>query len=102
MINPFASQQSSAGGDVKILSDILEEVLKYSGDKAGEKYVELKARAEQTLTEVKSRVSSATNPCCAKAHKVALQADSYVKDNPWHGVGVGATVGLIIGLLLHR
>lgn len=95
-------QQTSLDDDLRMLSETLEEVLKSSGDKADQKYIEIKSRAEQALEEVKSRLSGTANSYCAKARQVAEQTDTYVRDNPWHGVGAGAAVGLVIGLLLRR
>ncbi len=43
--------------DLTLLSETLEEVLRSSGDPADQKYVELKARAEKALDDVKKRVS---------------------------------------------
>ena len=72
--------------DLTLLSETLEEVLRSSGDPADQKYVELKARAEKALDDVKKRVSQ----------------DDYVHEKPWQGIGVGAAVGLVLGLLLAR
>lgn len=102
MANQFEPQQTSLDDDLRMLSETLEEVLKSSGDKADEKYVEIKKRAEQALNEVQTRLGSATDSYCARAKTVARQADTYVHDKPWHGVGVGAAVGLVVGLLLRR
>lgn len=102
MANQFEPQQTSLDDDLKMLSETLEEVLKSSGDKADEKYIEIKTRAEQALSDVQSRLSSASDSYYAKARTVAHQADIYVHDKPWHGVGVGAAVGLLIGLLVRR
>jgi len=44
--------------DLSLLSDTLEEVLRSSGDPADQKYIELKARAEKALNDVKARVSA--------------------------------------------
>ena len=43
--------------DLTLLSETLEEVLRSSGDPADQKYVELKARAEKALDDVKKRVA---------------------------------------------
>lgn len=43
--------------DLTLLSETLEEVLRSSGNPADQKYVELKARAEKALDDVKKRVS---------------------------------------------
>ena len=47
--------------DLTLLSETLEEVLRSSGDPADQKYVELKARAEKALDDVKKRVSQASD-----------------------------------------
>lgn len=49
----FHSYGSRIDDDLELLSETLEEVLRSSGDPADQKYVELKARAERALEEVK-------------------------------------------------
>ncbi|MFC3396187.1 stress response protein ElaB [Brenneria rubrifaciens] len=87
--------------DLKLLSDTLDELLRYSGDQADKAYLDLKKSAEKALLGVKERIG-ATDSYYARAKKVADKADGYVHDKPWHGVGIGATIGLVIGLLLVR
>ena len=84
--------------DLTLLSETLEEVLRSSGDPADQKYVELKARAEKALDDVKKRVSQASDSYYYRANR----ADDYVHEKPWQGIGVGAAVGLVLGLLLAR
>ena len=57
----FHSYGSRIDDDLELLSETLEEVLRSSGDPADQKYVELKARAERALEEVKNRVSHASD-----------------------------------------
>jgi len=100
MSNQF--YDSRIDDDLALLSETLEEVLRSSGDPADQKYIELKARAEQALNEVKQRVSNASDTYYYRAKKAVYRADDYVHENPWHGIGVGASVGLVLGLLLRR
>ena len=51
---------------------------------------------------MKNRVSSASDTYYYRAKKAVYRADDYVHENPWHGIGVGASVGLVLGLLLAR
>lgn len=95
-------QESRLDDDLALLTKTLEDVLKSSGDPADKKYMELKAQAEQSLNEVKSRVSNASDTYYYRAKQVANRADEYVHDKPWQGVGVGAALGLVVGLLLAR
>ncbi|VYU72717.1 stress response protein ElaB [Metakosakonia massiliensis] len=100
MSNQF--YDSRIDDDLALLSETLEEVLRSSGDPADQKYIELKARAEQALHDVKNRVSNASDTYYYRAKKAVYRADDYVHENPWHGVGVGASIGLVLGLLLRR
>ncbi len=96
------SHQSHIDDDLTLLSETLEEVLRSSGDPADQKYIELKARAEKSLEDVKSRVSHASDTYYYRAKEAVYRADDYVREKPWQGVGVGAAVGLMLGLLLRR
>lgn len=100
MSNQF--YDSHIDDDLALLSETLEEVLRSSGDPADQKYIELKTRAEQALNEVKHRISNASDSYYYRAKRAVYRADDYVHENPWHGIGVGASVGLVIGLLLRR
>ncbi|RWR01310.1 protein ElaB [[Pantoea] beijingensis] len=94
--------ESRLDDDLTLLTETLEEVLKSSGDPADQKYIELKTKAEQALHDVKSRLSEASDTYYYRAKQAVYTADDYVHEKPWHGIGVGATVGLVIGLLLAR
>lgn len=88
--------------DLTLLSETLEEVLRSSGDPADQKYIELKARAEQALNDVKNRVSHASDNYYYRAKKAVYRADDYVHEQPWKGIGIGAAAGLVLGILLAR
>ncbi len=94
--------ESRLDDDLALLSDTLEEVLRASGDPADQKYIELKEKAEQALNEVKARISNASDTYYYRTKKVVYRADDYVHEKPWQGIGIGAAVGLVIGLLLRR
>ncbi|KAB8312235.1 stress response protein ElaB [Erwinia endophytica] len=95
-------QDSHLDDDLALLTETLEEVLKSSGDPADQKYIELKAKAEKSLSEVKSRISHASDAYYYRAKRVVYRADEYVHEKPWQGIGAGAALGLVVGLLLAR
>jgi len=99
MVNQTNQFESGLDDDIALLTETLEEVLKASGD---QKYIELKSKAEQALNDVKSRVSQASDSYYYRAKQAAYRADDYVHEKPWQGVGIGATAGLVLGLLLAR
>ncbi|PIJ50088.1 protein ElaB [Erwinia sp. OLTSP20] len=94
--------ETNLDDDLALLTETLEEVLAASGDPADEKYLALKKKAEKTLSNVKNRVSNASDNYYVRARQAVYRADDYVHEKPWHGIGVGATVGLVLGLLLSR
>ncbi|PKH24400.1 protein ElaB [Enterobacterales bacterium CwR94] len=102
MVRKTAATGTTLDDDLALLTETLEEVLKSSGDPADQKYLALKSKAEAALHDVKSRVSSASDSTYYRAKEVAYRADDFVHDKPWQGVGVGAAVGLVLGLLLRR
>ena len=102
MATTIAPEENRLDDDLALLTKTLEDVLKSSGDPADQKYVELKAKAEQSLNDVKSRVSNASDTYYVRAKQAVDRADEYVHEKPWQGIGVGATLGLVVGLLLAR
>ena len=37
-----------------------------------------------------------------RMHQKVFAADEYVRENPWTGVGIGAAIGVVLGVLLSR
>ena len=57
---------------------------------------------QKALDDVKKRVSQASDSYYYRAKQAVYRADDYVHEKPWQGIGVGAAVGLVLGLLLAR
>ncbi|EDR6112720.1 DUF883 domain-containing protein [Salmonella enterica subsp. enterica] len=87
--------------ELKSLTDTLEEVLSSSGEKSKEELSKIRSKAERALKESRYRLGE-TGDVIAKQTRVAARADDYVRENPWTGVGIGAAVGLVLGVLLTR
>ena len=84
--------------ELKSLADTLEEVLSSSGDKSKEEMSKIRSKAEHALRESRHRLSE-TSDVIAKQTR---EAANYVRENPWTGVGIGAAVGVVLGVLLSR
>ncbi|MXP50886.1 DUF883 family protein [Pantoea sp. SoEX] len=94
------SSDGSIIDDLALMTDMLEEVLKSSGDLSDQKYIDLKKKAEKVLHDVTNRVNKSSNDYYSRIKKTAYCMDDYLREKPWHGVGIGAIVGLLAGLLL--
>ena len=88
--------------ELKSLADTLEEVLNSSADKSKEEVSKLRSKAEQALKESRYRLGETGDALAKQTREAAARADEYVRDNPWTGVGIGAAVGVVLGVLLTR
>jgi ElaB/YqjD/DUF883 family membrane-anchored ribosome-binding protein len=88
--------------ELKSLTDTLEEVLNSSSDKSKEELSKLRSKAERALKDSRYRLGETSDAIAKQTREAAARADEYVRDNPWTGVGIGAAVGLVLGVLLTR
>ncbi|MCS2170044.1 YqjD family protein [Scandinavium sp. TWS1a] len=88
--------------ELKSLADTLEEVLNSSSDKSKEELGKLRSKAERALKDSRYRLGETSDAIAQQTRVAAARADEYVRDNPWTGVGIGAAVGLVLGVLLSR
>ncbi len=89
--------------ELKSLADTLEEVLNSSADKSKEEVEQAAFESGAgALKESRSRLGDTGDKLASQTKQIAGQADDYVRDNPWTGVGIGAAVGVVLGVLLAR
>ncbi|BDH44499.1 hypothetical protein TUM12370_05430 [Salmonella enterica subsp. enterica serovar Choleraesuis] len=88
--------------ELKSLADTLEEVLSTSGDKSKAELESMREKAHRALKDSRVRLSEAGDAVARQTREAAGKADDYVRENPWTGVGIGAAVGVVLGVLLAR
>ncbi|MEQ4922631.1 DUF883 family protein [Proteus hauseri] len=99
------SQQRSSEdlrSELKSLADTLEEVLNSSADKSKEELQSLREKAECALKGSRAKLSDAGRELVDNTKEMAGKADNYVRENPWTGIGIGAAVGVVLGVLLAK
>ena len=82
-------------GDVKVLANDVEELLKATAVQSGEKIAEARARAQAAIARARS-------VAVEQGKQAAQVTDQYVRENPWAAIGVSAAIGLLVGLLIGR
>jgi ElaB/YqjD/DUF883 family membrane-anchored ribosome-binding protein len=92
------STSDNLRAELKSLADTLEEVLQSSTDKPKAELDKLRSKAEDT----RSRLGDTGEKLASQTKEIAGKADDYVHDKPWTGIGIGAAVGLVIGVLIAR
>jgi ElaB/YqjD/DUF883 family membrane-anchored ribosome-binding protein len=88
--------------DFKAVVKDAEELLRHAARDAGEGYNDARARLEQSLKTARTELESLENAMKDSARRAARATDSYVHEHPWESIGVGAGVGLLLGLLIGR
>jgi len=86
--------------DLKTVILDAEAWLRHGGSLTGEQLEAAKAKFEGALTSAKEGL--ANMEVIEKSKAAAKATDTYVKDNPWKAVGLGAAVGVVLGLLIGR
>ncbi len=88
--------------DLRVVVTDAEELLRATAGQAGEKVAVARERIQENLNKAKARLIAAEEAMVAKTQQAATATDEYVHENPWKAVGIGAGVGLIVGMLISR
>ena len=96
------------GSREKLISDFktvvadTEELLKATASVAGEQATVARARVRESLGDAKVRLAAAEDAAIARAKEAAQATDEFVHDHPWKAIGLAASIGLLVGLLVGR
>lgn len=88
--------------DLKALAADAEALLMATANTSGDKLAEIRTKAEASLRAAKVTMADAQVDVLAKAKEAATATNHFVQENPWRSVGLAASVGVIVGLLLGR
>jgi len=79
-----------------------EELLRATAGVAGDKVTAARDRVQENLEVAKARLANAEDALLDKTKEAVKATDEYVHENPWTAIGVSASVGVIIGMLIGR
>ncbi|WWO95472.1 MAG: hypothetical protein V6009_00755 [Candidatus Dasytiphilus stammeri] len=89
--------------DLKLLVNSIENMLNNCTDNKNPSDLEnLRQKAKHILDEARKSLGDSTEHIMKQTREVANLANNYLHEKPWAGVGIGATLGLILGCLLMR
>lgn len=84
------------------LSSTVEEFVSNSSEDADEKISALRERAQHLVDNTKDYLANAGEQLRDKGRDSVACADEFVHKNPWTSIGIGAAVGLVIGVIAGR
>lgn len=88
--------------DLKSVIADAEQWLRHGGQLTGDELAAAKAKFERTLASAKADLMRLEAVVVEKTKEAAKATDEYVQENPWKAVGIGAAVGLAVGVLISR
>lgn len=94
--------QQRLAKDLRTVVEDAEALLREAVQGAGQGYGDARARLEQSLKSARTELSALEGALADRVYQAGRAADHYVHRHPWESIGVGAGVGLLVGLLLGR
>jgi len=88
--------------DMRKVVEDAEALLRHKVRDAGEGYAEARIRLEDSLKSAKDRIVALEEELAERLKDAGRVTDRYVRDHPWESIGIGAAVGLALGLLIAR
>ncbi|WP_151636751.1 DUF883 family protein [Noviherbaspirillum aerium] len=86
--------------DIRRVMREAEELLRSTGQQAGEGYQAARERFESTLSTARHSISELEDHLAVTARETMESTDRYVKENPWQAVAVGALAGIALGVVV--
>ena len=88
--------------DLRVVIADAEELLKATASQAGEKVAAARVKIQESLDVAKIKLARVGEAGVDKAKEAARATDDFVHEHPWKAVGIGAALGLIVGMLISR
>ena len=88
--------------DFRIVMNDVDELLKATAHDTNDKLGAMRGRIDVGLASARQQAERAESAVREGVRASARAGDRFVHERPWAAVGIGAGVGLIVGLLIAR
>lgn len=102
MFETLAPQKEKLISDLRQVIDDAEELLRVTADQAGDGVAEVRRRIQGRLQIAQAELSGFQDVAIHQVKAARDGTDKFVHQNPWASIGIGATLGLIVGLVVAR
>ncbi len=79
-----------------------EEVLKHRIQDANGEYNAAREKLERSVKHARRQLEGVEQAVIDRTKEAAKATDHYVHSHPWQSIGVGASIGLLVGMLIGR
>ena len=102
MSTDVSNTKEKLAQDLKIIGADVEDLFKAFASGAADKAAVARERIQDHLHKAKVKLADAEDLVVQSSRQAARATDDFVHESPWTAVGIGAGVGLVIGLLIGR
>lgn len=88
--------------DMRVVIADAEELLRATAGQASEKVAAARTKIQDSVNTAKVKLEQLSETSAERAKAAAHVTDDYVRNHPWHAVGIAALVGLVLGTLISR
>ena len=88
--------------DLRVVIADAEDLLRATASQAGEKVAAARVKIQDSLDTAKAKLAGLGEAGVGKAKEAAAATDDFVHEHPWKAVGIGAAIGVIVGMLISR
>jgi len=85
----------------RVMEDV-DALLNAGGTKVEGEVKAIRERLLERLSNARSKLGDLQFEGMERARRAARDTDEYVHEHPWHAVGAGAALGLLVGVLIAR
>ena len=101
MSETSAKRDQLAADFQRVMEDV-NALIGAGGAKVDAEVTAIRERLRERLEDTRRRIGDLQHEGIERARRAAHHTDEYVHEHPWHAVGVGAAIGLLIGVLIAR
>jgi ElaB/YqjD/DUF883 family membrane-anchored ribosome-binding protein len=98
----FKTQEHKLAAQMREVLAAAEEFIHGAGQESGDKLAEARRKFEAVTRRARDEFDDAEDVLIAKSKAAAASTDAYVKAHPWTSAGIGAAMGLLIGMLINN
>ncbi|HTP72534.1 MAG TPA: DUF883 family protein [Burkholderiaceae bacterium] len=101
-MSEFKTKRDQLAADFQRVMEDIDALLNAGGTKVEGEVKAIRERLRDRLDDARMKVSDLQYEGVERARRAARHTDEYVHEHPWHAVGVGAAIGLLVGVLIAR
>ena len=94
--------QARLAQDVQTVIADAQELMRLAAAETGQGFKEARERLDRSTQAARKQLTAMQESAVQNAREAGRTADDYVREHPWEAVGIGAGLGVLLGLLVSR